>query len=251
MKRINSFAVVICAAGSSRRMNGVKKEYCLLPGTNTTVLARAVLAFAAFSGISRIIITIPPKTPDAEAQCRRSLPSELVAGKLPQINFIPGGGSRRESVHNALSALSRDPPDYVLIHDGSRPWVSGQLIRRVMEAVQQHKAVIPLLPLTDTPKEVDVPFSADFSDKHGLPEGVLPVVTRHVHRNFMGAAQTPQAFAFQEILAAHGKAAEKERAGLHVYTDDAEVWGEFCGPVSVVPGEAENRKITFYRDLDA
>jgi 2-C-methyl-D-erythritol 4-phosphate cytidylyltransferase len=74
-------------------------------------------------------------------------------------------------------------------------------------------------------------------------------VKRHLRRASVGTAQTPQGFAFPEILYAHEKAAARELAGGVEYTDDAEVWGEFQGPVAVVPGSPENRKITFPGDL--
>jgi 2-C-methyl-D-erythritol 4-phosphate cytidylyltransferase len=126
----------------------------------------------------------------------------------------------------------------VLIHDGCRPWISVSLIRAVMEAAPLYRAVIPALPLAETPKEIDA------------PEGRPLFISRHLRRSSVFAAQTPQAFSFAEICAAHEKAAEKERRGFE-YTDDAEIWGEFCGRVAVIPGEAANRKITFPEDLGA
>ncbi|GHV58148.1 hypothetical protein AGMMS49579_25110 [Spirochaetia bacterium] len=99
--------------------------------------------------------------------------------------------------------------------------------------VQKHKAALPLLPLLETPKEI----------------GEDGFVKRHLRRANIGAAQTPQGFAFPEILRAHEKAAERELREKFEYTDDAEVWGEFCGPVAVVKGVPENRKITFPEDL--
>jgi 2-C-methyl-D-erythritol 4-phosphate cytidylyltransferase len=101
-----------------------------------------------------------------------------------------------------------------------------------MAAVMRYRAALPLLPLTETPKEYQGGF-----------------VTRHLRRAAVGAAQTPQGFAFPEILRAHEKAAERELADHAEYTDDAEIWGEFMGPVAVIPGAPENRKITFPEDL--
>ncbi|MDL2230018.1 2-C-methyl-D-erythritol 4-phosphate cytidylyltransferase, partial [Treponema sp. OttesenSCG-928-L16] len=85
----------------------------------------------------------------------------------------------------------------------------------------------------ETPKEID---------EKGF-------VIRHLRRSFITAAQTPQGFAFPEILEAHEKAAGQEELNGREYTDDAEVWGEFIGPVFTIPGETENRKITFPEDL--
>jgi 2-C-methyl-D-erythritol 4-phosphate cytidylyltransferase len=146
---------------------------------------------------------------------------------------VPGGPTRRSSVHHGLALLSAYSPGYVLIHDGARPWADRELIERVIEAVIRHKAVVPLLPLAETPKEID---EAGF-------------VRRHLRRALVGTAQTPQAFAFPDILRAHEKAAERELREQYEYTDDAEVWAEFMGQVASVPGSAKNRKITFPEDL--
>jgi 2-C-methyl-D-erythritol 4-phosphate cytidylyltransferase len=236
-------AAVITAAGSSRRMlrqgeqSPLKKEYRPLPGVlddegkPLTVLGAAVRAFASVPVIKHIVITVPA---DGEIDARASLPAALLkAGSQPGILFVPGGHTRRGSVHHALALLSAYNPGYVLIHDGARPWVDRDLIERAIEAVIKHKAVVPLLPLTETPKEID---EAGF-------------VRRHLRRSSVGAAQTPQAFAFPDILRAHEKAAERELREQYEYTDDAEVWGEFTGPVASVPGSAKNRKITFPEDL--
>jgi 2-C-methyl-D-erythritol 4-phosphate cytidylyltransferase len=237
-----AIAAVITAAGSSSRMGrGVKKEYLPLgsgiddaDGQPLTVLGAATGAFAANPHISLIVITVPFGVEYGQRAARAALPSSLfVPGKRPPILFVPGGPTRRASVHNALSLLSAYNPGYVLIHDGGRPWVDGILIEKTIEALLRHQAVTPLLPLTETPKEFD---QAGF-------------ITRHLRRSSVGAAQTPQGFAFQELLRAHTLAAEREIRDRYEYTDDAEVWGEFIGPVAVVEGSPRNKKITFPEDL--
>lgn len=248
-------------------------------GAPLTVLGAAVSAFAGIGDIGFIVIAVPP---GGEAEARAALPEELLSppapaslgrppgfasgiipggscslaesprcpgegghgeggrgesgpgeGGGPRLLFVPGGSSRRISVHHALSLLESYGPSWVLIHDGARPWVSGALIRRVMEGVRIHSAAIPLLPLAETPKELD---------GRGF-------IRRHLRRSTLGCAQTPQGFAFPGILRAHERGAERELAESYEYTDDAELWGEFCGPVAVVPGERENRKITYPEDL--
>ena len=226
-------------------MGGLKKEYCPLPGTEKTVLGMTVSAFAAFPCISIIVIAVPAGAESGEAAARRALPPGLQDAQQPEIVFVTGGPTRRASVHNALLRLNEYSPRYVLIQDGSRPWVSAQLISRIMEAVRQHGAVIPVLPLVGTPKELNAPLVTAGDDE----TGAAIFVTRHLRRPNTVIAQTPQAFAFPQILSAHEKAALRESRGEHEYTDDAEVWGEFCGPVAVVPGESENRKITYREDL--
>jgi 2-C-methyl-D-erythritol 4-phosphate cytidylyltransferase len=261
-------AAVITAAGSSQRMGGTKKEYRPLPyptagiladgadtsvsgtgvsgtgvfdtGTAMTVLGAAALAFSESPRIGVIAITVPVDAENGEYTARQTIPQHLFDRKRPEIFFVPGGSSRRISVHHALSTLAGFKPDYVLIHDGARPWVSLALIERVIDAVLLYDAVLPALPVSETPKELD---------GRGF-------VRRHLTRSLVALAQTPQAFAFGKILAAHGQAAERELRGKLgavpvEYTDDAEIWGEFVGPVAVVEGDAANRKITFPQDLEA
>jgi 2-C-methyl-D-erythritol 4-phosphate cytidylyltransferase len=217
---------------------GVKKEYRALgygilddEGKPLTVLGASLTAFAGFLEIKNIVITVPA---DGEPDALRAIPARLLgSANGPENFFVPGGPTRRTSVHHALSFLIAYHPTFVLIHDGARPWVDPALIERVIAAVRKHRAVVPLLPLLETPKEID---------ENGF-------VKRHLRRANIGAAQTPQAFAFPEILRAHEKAAERELDDNVDYTDAAEVWGEFCGPVAVVPGSPENRKITYPEDM--
>jgi 2-C-methyl-D-erythritol 4-phosphate cytidylyltransferase len=241
-------AAVICAAGSSSRMGGKKKEYLLLPGASDslTVLGAAVSAFAAVSEIRTIVIVVPEDTGDGEAAARNALSPEILDGKTgPSVCFVTGGSTRRASVFNALRALAADAPNYVLIHDGARPWISSALIERAIRGVKQYRAVIPLLPLTETPKETDLPLEG-LSDNGNFAAGPV-FIKQQLKRAFIGIAQTPQAFAFPEILVAHEKAADQD--GSREYTDDAEVWAEFYGSVAVIPGETGNRKITFREDM--
>jgi 2-C-methyl-D-erythritol 4-phosphate cytidylyltransferase len=252
-------AAIITAAGSSTRicgrLGGLKKEYRPSglfddEGNPLTVLGAAASAFAAVSRISLIVITLPADTvtgnaPQAVAaaidipftrEARSSLPAGLLeSGRL---FFVPGGESRRASVFNALMFLETHKPGYVLIHDGARPWVDADLIERTIDAAVNYQAVVPLLPLTETPKELD---DSGF-------------VKRHLRRAQIGAAQTPQGFAYPGILAAHEAAARRvaafrEAGEVPDYTDDAEIWGEFQGNVAVIPGSPANRKITFPEDL--
>jgi len=255
----SSIAAVICAAGSSSRMGGIKKEYRLLD-SSLSVLGSAVCAFAAVPAVRSIVIAIPPGD---EAAARRALPPWVFsedaswgvgvekAGfakpgfEKPSVFFVPGGKTRRDSVHMALFFLAGKNPDYVLIHDGARPWVSVDLIERCIEAVQKYGAVVPAVAFTDTPKE----FSAKLWERGGDEGESAVFVKSHLRRASTGAAQTPQAFRFPEILHAHEKAAALEINFQTDFTDDAEIWGKFCGAVAVIPGEVKNRKITFPADL--
>jgi 2-C-methyl-D-erythritol 4-phosphate cytidylyltransferase/2-C-methyl-D-erythritol 4-phosphate cytidylyltransferase/2-C-methyl-D-erythritol 2,4-cyclodiphosphate synthase len=147
-------------------------------------------------------------------------------------------------VFNALLLLETYSPDYVLIHDGARPFVSTRLIESIIEAVKKHDAVVPLLPLSDTPKQC-------FASLWDRPwTGTREVfIKEHLIRSYIGIAQTPQGFAFPAILRAYEEAASIYSEGFIEFTDDSEVWGNFYGPVAAIPGSEENRKITYPQDF--
>ncbi|MCL2243104.1 MAG: 2-C-methyl-D-erythritol 4-phosphate cytidylyltransferase [Treponema sp.] len=245
-------AAVICAAGSSSRMGGIKKELQKLDN-NITVLGAAVGAFLAVPSVNIIVIAV---SKDGESAARQALPPEYFIKHKTKILFIEGGETRRASVFSALACLSSYNPRYVLIHDGARPRVSPSLIEKTIDAVKKYGAVIPLLPLTDTPKELEIRNEKREINSEQPVIGnedieAVVYIKRHLGRANVGAAQTPQAFKFPEILHAHEKASEAlmNNPGEE-FTDDAEVWGRFCGQVAVIPGEPENKKITFPEDLN-
>jgi 2-C-methyl-D-erythritol 4-phosphate cytidylyltransferase/2-C-methyl-D-erythritol 2,4-cyclodiphosphate synthase len=248
-----NIAAIICAAGSSSRMGGKKKEYQYLDSpAGFTVLGAAVTAFASCPQIDPIVITVPSEEKSEQSSielCSASLPPELLAevGR-DRVLFVSGGPTRRASVHNALLRLESYKLSHVLIHDGARPWIKRDLIERIIEAAIRYDAVIPALPLIETPKELaGLGFS---SQEDGALPGELRFIKRHLRREELCSAQTPQGFSFPEILRAHEKAKAKEERENFEYTDDVEVWGEFIGQAAVIPGDPENRKITFPKDLD-
>jgi 2-C-methyl-D-erythritol 4-phosphate cytidylyltransferase len=214
-------------------MGGIKKELHKLD-MNTTVLGLSVCAFASVSSVGTIVIAV---SENGETAAREALPPECLTALRPKILFVNGGSTRRISVLNALCVLAAGNQQYVLIHDGARPWVSSLLIENIIDAVKIHNAVIPLLTLSDTPKEVG-------------SGGQVVYIEKHLKRANIGLAQTPQAFKFPQILHAH-KEAEKllNQKPDEEFTDDAEIWGRFCGPVAVIPGDPANKKITFPEDL--
>ncbi|MHB9295996.1 putative 2-C-methyl-D-erythritol 4-phosphate cytidylyltransferase [Pillotina sp. SPG140] len=218
-------AVIICAAGSSSRMHGLKKEYQYLPGQSVTVLETVLRSFSTCPRIDRILVTVPP---GEEALVRAMLSADLL--QLPFLSFVAGDSTRQRSVYKALSVLQNENPQWVVIHDGARPWLDSALINRVLDTVQLYKAVIPVIPFLETPKEVDESHS----------------IVRHIRRSSLYVAQTPQAFSFQELLSAHIQALEQADT---TFTDDSELWGKYVGTVMTVPGSIYNKKITFPEDL--
>lgn len=201
-------------------MGGIKKEYRFLDGK--PILAMAVLPFLDFS-IDPIILTVPPKE---ETKVRKLLADFLDVSRLL---FVEGGLKRQDSVRIALEALDSRNPDYVLIHDGARPWVDSGIIHRVLEGVENYGACIPVVSAQDAMKEV----------------GKNAVVERHIPRGGIYCAQTPQGFSFCALLNAH-RAAKDRNAN---FSDDGEVFAEFAGPVHTVPGDPANRKITYPHDM--
>lgn len=215
-----SLAVVITAAGVSSRMGtGEKKEY--FPIDERTVLRHCIDAFQATAGVAAIVVTHPQ---DLREETERAIGT--TAGT---IMLEPGGRTRQQSVLNGLRRLAEVSPRIVLIHDGSRPWVDSATIERVIYGADRDGACIPVVPPTDAVKLL----TADGS------------VKQHFARGSTCCAQTPQGFAYAAILRAHERAAEES----HLYVDDAELYDAHVGPVSTVPGDPRNRKITYRHDL--
>lgn len=234
------FAAVITAAGNSSRMNsganGIKKEYRRLPETekNVSVLSECLFKFLQTNIFNSIIITVP----ETDLQKAEKLIfsdiriKDAVKKDNIKLTFAAGGETRQKSVFNALLKLSNSEhiPDYVLIHDGARPWISIRLIQQICSLVEKNEAVVPCLSLTDTPK---------IADKTGK-------IIAHLKRSAVFAAQTPQGFEFTKLLKAHTFAAKTEKE----YTDDSEIYSDFAGEVFMCGGEPANKKITFKEDLE-
>ncbi len=228
----SKIAVIITAAGSSTRMGGsTKKEY--LPYKKGTVLSSCARTFLnAFAGeyskrfiISDFIVTCPQGGAEA---CKKALCNIEAETKIP-IKIVEGAETRQRSVYNGLLAV-KDEPAFVLIHDGARPFITKNLILSTLEAALNFGASVPGIVPTDTQKEID-------------SEGFI---VRHLVRSNLRAVQTPQCFEFSRLLKAHGRAAQDNRE----YTDDTEIWGEYCGRVKIVDGDVDNIKITYPADLE-
>ena len=220
--------LVVAAGRGSRAGEGLPKQYRFVGGEPLlTRTLRAMLADPAIEGVTPVI------HPDDEDLYRHSA-AVLNGSGGPRLNAPAyGGATRQQSVHAGLEALARRNgalPDIVLIHDGARPFSSPALIRRAVDSARQYGAAVPGCPVTDTIKQVTTGGAIT-----GTPD-----------RSALRAVQTPQAFAFDLILAAHRKASHSAR---HDLTDDAAV-AEFAGhQVFVFEGEQENTKITTADDF--
>ncbi len=203
---------IVLAAGQGLRAGGDRaKQWQLLCGQ--PVVAHALNAFRGAVGVDRILLVHPPGERDVAAVVANG--SELVEG----------GASRDASVRNALLALVGQGVSRVLIHDGARPLVSGELIARILRKLDDHRAAAPAVEVTD----------ALWRGKDGFVQGTQS-------RNGLFRAQTPQAFAFDAILAAH-------LAHPGGAMDDVEVALAAGMDVAIVSGDEANLKITWPDDL--
>lgn len=229
---LSKIAIVITAAGSSTRIgSNSKKEY--LPYKNGTVLsACANVFFSALNNqyqITHFVITCPK---NGIKDCKKALDSYL-SFPLEKITIVEGSDTRQKSVFNALKFIAENKsisPDYVLIHDGARPFVTQALILQTINAVKEFGAAVPGLTPVDTQKEMD---------EDGF-------VIRHLERKKLCSVQTPQGFEFEKLFLAHQKASLLEKE----FTDDTEIYGAFSSRVKIIPGLSENIKITYKKDLE-
>ena len=205
-----STAVIIVAAGRGSRMGGdTPKQWQPLAGR--PVLAHALEAFAGLP----VVLVIHP---DDRARA-------LALALAPNVRLVEGGASRDASVLAGLQALEGTGAQRVLIHDGARPLVSPALIDRLVVALEAHDGAAPALPVTDA-----------------LWRGAAGLVSGTVDRAGLYRAQTPQAFRFAPILAAH-------RAHPGGALDDVEVALAAGLDVAIVEGDDSNLKLTYPGDF--
>ena len=159
-----------------------------------------------------------------ETMAEAGIDDVIVVGNVP--GGIPGGLRRQDSVLAGLEAFDT-APEWVLIHDAARPLLSVSLVRSILSATREGvDGVIPVLAVTDTIKRID-------DDR---------VITT-IDRDDLVAVQTPQAFRFEALIAAHRSAPELD------VTDDAALVERAGGTVVVIEGERSNMKVTYPGDL--
>lgn len=214
---------IVLAAGSGKRMNSkVHKQYLLLKGK--PVLYYSLKAFED-SLIDDIILVVGAGEIDF---CQKEIVERYNFQKVRAI--VEGGKERYHSVYEGLKAAGE--ADYVLIHDGARPFVSQSIIERTVEAVCEYKACVVGMPVKDTIKIVDEDTFAKETP----------------NRSTVWMVQTPQAFSYPLIYDAYtGMLAEEDTA----ITDDAMVVERMTDyKVKLIEGSYQNIKITTPEDLD-
>jgi 2-C-methyl-D-erythritol 4-phosphate cytidylyltransferase / 2-C-methyl-D-erythritol 2,4-cyclodiphosphate synthase len=214
-------AAVVVAGGRGLRAGGdVPKQYRDIGGE--PVIRPALSTFLSHPQIGAVQPVIHPQ----DEEVFRAATAGLQKLLLPAW----GGATRQASVRSGLEALAARAPDIVLIHDAARPFLTEALIDRAIVAGKDKGAAVPAIAVADTVKTIDDAGR----------------VTETLDRSRLRMVQTPQAFGFALIMAAHHRAAAE---GLQDFTDDAAL-AEWAGHrVSVFEGEASNVKLTTNDDF--
>lgn len=220
---------VVLAAGAGKRMHSdVQKQYLLL--RDRPVLYYALKTFQD-SFIDEIVLVVG----QGEIEyCRKEIVEKYHFSKVRKI--IEGGRERYHSVANGLNAVEGE--GYVFIHDGARPFLTEEILRRSYEAVKEYHACVVGMPVKDTIKIVD--------------ENCFAKMTPN--RETVWQVQTPQVFTIALAKKAYAGLLVKEeellKQGIRI-TDDAMVVETLLDhPVKLVEGSYENIKITTPEDLN-
>ena len=208
------FAAIVVAAGQGLRAGQpLPKQFAHWRGK--PVLRHSVEGLLA-AGASPIVIAVPENGEQA---------AQAALAGLEGFRLVTGGETRQQSVARALRALGA--AERVLIHDAARPDLPRAVIARLLAALDDHAGAIPVLPVVDS-------LSLDTG---GMMTGTAP-------REQLRRVQTPQAFRFAAILAAHNAWQGDAPAG-----DDAQVLRAAGGEVAHVPGDERLAKLTFAEDF--
>ncbi|GAA2791014.1 2-C-methyl-D-erythritol 4-phosphate cytidylyltransferase [Saccharopolyspora taberi] len=211
---------LVPAAGRGVRL-GAGRPKALVEVAGESLLLRAVRGLVDSGRVQYVVVAAPVdevSTVEAELAPLRSF-----------VHVVPGGAERTDSVRIALAEAERIAPDLdaVLVHDAARAFTPVSVIRDVVRAIEDGApAVIPVLPVSDTVKQVDASGA----------------VTATVDRSQLRSVQTPQGFAIEVLREAYAAAGDAA-------TDDAGLVERIGGKVSTVPGHPHALKITTAFDL--
>lgn len=247
LERNREAVALIPAAGAGKRMGeACPKQF--LPLQGKPLLAHTLQLFQACSSIDHIYLVVPKGRVDF---CQRELVERYGLNKV--VGVVEGGEERQDSVYNGLLAieaswrvdrntqngsLSLEPsicpeaggfPEVVVVHDGARPFVSGRLIREILQAAKTWGAGVAALPCGDTLKEID--------------QG--GVVLRTLDREKIWRVQTPQGFRYEVLK----DALEEARQDIFYGTDEASLVERRGQEVRVIQGDSYNFKITTPADF--
>lgn len=211
---------IVTAAGSGKRLPGsVKKQYLLIAGK--PLLYYSLLPFVTHSQIQRCIVTVPADEIEPTKQLIDSYFTNC------NIDIIIGGTERQDSVRNGLDSCPAHT-EYVLIHDGVRPFIKETDITVLLEKASQTNAAIPASFVKHTIKRVDGTNVTDTLPRQDLVQ-----------------VYTPQVFYYPLVHQCHQQAFADHFYG----TDDASLLEHYGYPVSIVLMSDKNIKVTDALDL--
>jgi 2-C-methyl-D-erythritol 4-phosphate cytidylyltransferase len=209
----SSAGAIVLAAGHSRRMQGQDK--LLLPLAGRPLITHTLRAFEQAAEIEQVVVVLAAHNAAAILPLLR--PFKKVT------HTCMGGPRRQDSVRNGLYTLPAF--DWIVVHDGARPFITPALIRRGLEAARRTGAAAAAVPVTDTLKAAQA-------------DGV---VLRTVPREGLWAVQTPQVFRYDLLLTAHERVSED-------VTDDCAMLERLGHPVLLYEGSRLNFKVTTPED---
>ena len=210
-------AVIIPAAGSGSRLGGLPKQMRRL-GDNPMLLHTAQV-FDQHPSVSTLVVVGPSKNLDAIKKILTSL-------KKP-CEVVPGGTTRQKSVEAGLRAVHKST-GIVLIHDAARPFISAQIVTKVIEATKNTGAAAVAIPVTDTVRYAE--------------DGCF---ARTISRDGLYAMQTPQGFQYDLLQKAF-----RQAGGISDATDDVALMEHIGQSVQIIEGDRSNIKITTPSDWE-
>jgi 2-C-methyl-D-erythritol 4-phosphate cytidylyltransferase len=216
------------AAGAGARKPASTKQFAELHGV--PILVRTLLSFAEEREVNEIRVALRKSE---IAPFRERLEKETPQILRRKIVLLEGGETRQQSVANGLAGVTAAGDDVILVHDAVRPFVTGTMIREVIEAARKYGAAIVGVPAVDTVKQVE-----------RTAEGALIKAT--IPREKIVMAQTPQGFRYSVLK----KAFDEATADGFVGTDEASLVERSGHQVAVVMGSPRNIKITTPADLE-
>ncbi|MEW6624971.1 MAG: 2-C-methyl-D-erythritol 4-phosphate cytidylyltransferase [Bacillota bacterium] len=218
---LHAISIVVAAGQGNRMGSSTKKQFLRIKEKPMLIYTLEVME--RHPEITGTILVVS----EDDLEYSRELIKDYSLNKI--IDIVPGGDTRGASVYNGLKAVPKYI-DLVVVHDGARPFLSKEVLDRVLHGVKAYGAAVAAVPVKDTIKETG---SNDFIEKT-------------LDRSRLWAVQTPQAFLKEIIVDAYQRAAEQNLQG----TDDASLVEAFGHRVKIVMGDYQNIKITTKEDLD-
>lgn len=214
--------VVIVAAGTGSRMKkDINKQFIKLK--NKEIVAHTIEKFYNSENIDDIVVVIRE---DEEEYFNKNIKEKY---GFTNIKVAHGGNERQDSVFNGIKTLKKEC-EVVLIHDGARPFVTDDIIKRSINKANEHNAIVVGVKVKDTIKVV--------SDNGNIID--TP------NRSYLWAVQTPQVFKYDIITKAYEDAYNNNYYG----TDDAMLVERIGYNVKIIEGSYNNIKITTQEDLE-